>query len=92
MSKKHELLVTAANVKEAEVLLLAGADALVIGDDRFGMRLPGSFSVEETAEVVAIAAQHQARVYVSMTNLMSNELLKELPNMFKHLEELELTV
>lgn len=79
MSKKHELLVTAANVKEAEVLLQAGADALVIGDDRFGMRLPGSFSVEETAEVVAIAAKHQARVYVSMTNLMSNELLKELP-------------
>lgn len=45
------------NVKEAEVLLQAGADALVIGDDRFGMRLPGAFSVEETAEVVAIAYQ-----------------------------------
>ncbi len=43
------------------------------------MRLPGSFTVEETAKVVALAAKHQARVYVSMNNLMSNELLKELP-------------
>ena len=67
MSKKHELLVTAANVKEAEVLLQAGADALLIGDDRFGMRLPGSFTVEETAEVVALAAQHQAPCVCSGT-------------------------
>ncbi|CAH1204708.1 peptidase U32 family protein [Paenibacillus sp. JJ-223] len=79
MSNRHELLVTAANVKEAEALLQAGADALLIGDDRFGMRLAGSFSLEETAEVVHIAAKHNARVVVSMNNLMSNELLKEIP-------------
>ncbi|MEI2283873.1 peptidase U32 family protein [Paenibacillus polysaccharolyticus] len=80
MSTKHELLVTAANVSEAEALLQAGADALLIGDDRFGMRLPGNFSLEETAEVVAMATKHEARVIVSMNNLMSNELLKELPD------------
>lgn len=80
MSTKHELLVTAANVTEARALLQAGADALLIGDDRFGMRLPGNFSLEETAEVVATAAKHEARVIVSMNNLMSNELLKELPD------------
>lgn len=80
MSTKHELLVTAANVTEAEALLQAGADALLIGDDRFGMRLPGNFSLEETAEVVAMATKHKARVIVSMNNLMSNELLKELPD------------
>lgn len=79
MSNRHELLVTAANVKEAEALLQAGADALLIGDDRFGMRLAGSFNLEETAEVVHIAANHNARVVVSMNNLMSNELLKEIP-------------
>ena len=80
MSTKHELLVTAANVTEAGELLQAGADALLIGDDRFGMRLPGNFSLEETAEVVAMATKHEARVIVSMNNLMSNELLKELPD------------
>lgn len=80
MSTKHELLVTAANVTEARALLQAGADALLIGDDRFGMRLPGNFSLEETAEVVAMATKHEARVIVSMNNLMSNELLKELPD------------
>ncbi|SCX92473.1 putative protease [Paenibacillus polysaccharolyticus] len=80
MSTKHELLVTAANVTEAGALLQAGADALLIGDDRFGMRLPGNFSLEETAEVVAMATKHEARVIVSMNNLMSNELLKELPD------------
>ncbi|MCM3133598.1 U32 family peptidase [Paenibacillus polysaccharolyticus] len=80
MSTKHELLVTVANVTEAEALLRAGADALLIGDDRFGMRLPGNFSLEETAEVVAMATKHEARVIVSMNNLMSNELLKELPD------------
>nr|WP_154887532.1 peptidase U32 family protein [Paenibacillus xylanexedens] len=80
MSTKHELLVTAANVTEARALLQAGADALLIGADRFGMRLPGNFSLEETAEVVAMATKHEARVIVSMNNLMSNELLKELPD------------
>jgi len=79
MSTKHELLVTAANVTEARALLQAGADALLIGDDRFGMRLPGNFSLDETAEVAAMAAKHEARIIVSMNNLMSNELLKELP-------------
>ena len=47
MTNKPELLVTAASLEEAAALLDAGADALLIGDDRFGMRLAGHFSLED---------------------------------------------
>lgn len=87
MTRPYELLVTASDLQEAEVLLTAGADAILIGNDRFGMRLPGSFTLEETKEAVKLAKNHHAKVYVSMNNIMTNELLPEIPDYVRGLKE-----
>ncbi|MNW37534.1 putative protease YhbU precursor [compost metagenome] len=87
MQKKPELLVTAATPQEARQLLEAGADALLIGDDRFGMRLPGSFTLEQIRETVDEAHKRNGKVYVSMSNLMTNDLLQTIPAYIEKLAE-----
>ncbi|WP_413241563.1 peptidase U32 family protein [Paenibacillus sp. 1P07SE] len=76
---KTELLCTAASLEEMERLIAAGADAFVIGEPRFGMRLPGAFSPAQIAEAVRLAAPQGVRIYVSINNLIENEQLQELP-------------
>jgi U32 family peptidase len=88
MTNKPELLATAASLEEAAALLDAGADALLIGDDRYGMRLAGHFSLEDTAAVVKMAHARGCKVYAGLGGLMSNRLLDELPAYVKALGEL----
>ncbi|MNO32866.1 putative protease YhbU precursor [compost metagenome] len=88
MTNKPELLATAASLEEAAALLDAGADALLIGDDRFGMRLAGHFSLEDTADVVEMAHARGCKVYAGLGGLMSNLLLEELPAYVKALGEI----
>lgn len=87
MTRPYELLVTASDLQEAERLLKAGADALLIGEDRFGMRLPGSFTLDQITEAVSLAQKHNAKIYVSMNNIMSNELLAVIPEYVRALGE-----
>lgn len=79
MTKRTELLCTAASLDEMERLIIAGADAFIIGASRFGMRLPGDFLPEEIAKAVALAKPQGVKIYVSINNLIENELLPELP-------------
>ncbi|MBU9705359.1 U32 family peptidase [Paenibacillus sp. AK121] len=87
MAYKPELLATASSPEDARHMLEAGATALLIGDDRFGMRLPGHFTPDQIREVVEEARKHAAQVYVSMTNLMTNELLPLLPKYVQTIAE-----
>ena len=48
--KKPELLVTPQSVSHVKELLEAGADAFVIGEQQFGLRLAGEFTVDEVEE------------------------------------------
>lgn len=47
--KKPELLVTPQSVEHVEALIQAGADAFLIGEQQFGLRLAGEFSIEQVA-------------------------------------------
>ncbi|KZE70885.1 peptidase U32 [Paenibacillus jamilae] len=87
MAYKPELLATASSPEDARHMLEAGANALLIGDDRFGMRLPGNFTPDQIREVVEEARKHAAQVYVSMTNLMTNALLPLLPKYVQTIAE-----
>lgn len=73
---------------EAAALLDAGADALLIGDDRFGMRLAGHFSLEDTAAAVEMAHARGRKVYAGLGGLMPNRLLDELPAYIKAIAEI----
>ncbi|WP_342477261.1 peptidase U32 family protein [Paenibacillus sp. FSL H7-0350] len=79
MNNTPELLVTAASLEEAAALLDAGASALLVGDDRFGMRLAGHFTLEDTDAVVKLAHARGGKVYVSINGLIPNTMLEELP-------------
>ncbi|WP_238654170.1 peptidase U32 family protein [Paenibacillus piscarius] len=88
MNKTPELLATAASLEEAAALLDAGATALLIGDDRFGMRLAGHFTLEDTAAAVKLAHGRGGKVYASINGLIANSMLGELPAYVKAIGDL----
>ncbi|CAM2848059.1 peptidase U32 family protein [Paenibacillus sediminis] len=85
MRKQPELLVTAGSLEELTALIDAGADALLIGEEKFGMRLPGNFTPAQIAEAVKIAHDRKVKIYVSLNNLFHNEQLELIPDYVKQL-------
>lgn len=79
MLNKPELLATAGSIDELKKVAEAGADAVVIGGQTYGVRLPGDFSLEDTAEAVKITHERGMKIYVSANNIMTNDLLAGLP-------------
>ena len=53
--KKPELLVTPVTVKDIQPLIEAGADAFVIGEQRYGLRLAGEFSRSQVEQSIQLA-------------------------------------
>ncbi|RXT14777.1 peptidase U32 family protein [Ammoniphilus sp. CFH 90114] len=83
--KKPELLITAGNLNEVKQYLDAGADAVTIGIEEYGLRLPGSLTSEEMKEAVAYAHARNRKVYAAVNALLHNDKLEGLA---KYLEEL----
>ncbi|WP_411343454.1 peptidase U32 family protein [Paenibacillus sp. WLX1005] len=88
MSNKPELLVTVSSLEELRRLAEAGADAFLVGEERYGMRLPGSMNVQQIGEAVAYSHEHGKKVYVAVNNLMTNELLHGLSVYIEELRDL----
>ncbi|MGF9942055.1 peptidase U32 family protein [Priestia megaterium] len=85
--KKPELLVTPTAVSEIESLLQAGATAVMVGEQRYGLRLAGEFKREDIVEAVNIAHQYNAKVYVAMNGLFHNDKIAELNEYILFLKE-----
>jgi len=85
--KKPELLVTPTSVADIEPLIKAGADAFIIGEQRYALRLPGEFTREDVKEVIQIAHAANKKVYVSMNALFHNEKVDELEEYITFLKE-----
>ncbi|AZV44501.1 hypothetical protein BAOM_3892 [Peribacillus asahii] len=85
--KKPELLVTPTSVADIEPLIKAGADAFIIGEQRYALRLPGEFTREDVKEVIQIAHAANKKVYVSMNALFHNEKVDELEEYIAFLKE-----
>jgi U32 family peptidase len=77
---KPELLISAGSMEELEAYIDAGASAILIGESRFGMRLPGSIGQEELGRAAALAHSRGARLYVSANKIMDNDMLAGLPD------------
>lgn len=85
--KKPELLAPAGNLEKLKVAILYGADAVFIGGKKFGLRSSAdNFSIEEMAEGVAFAKEHQARIYVT-TNIFAHD--EDLDGLDEYLQDLE---
>lgn len=76
--KKPELLVTPHSVEHIKQLLEAGADAFIIGEQKFGLRLPGEFTVADVEEATKLIHEAGKKVYVAVNALFHNDRLEEL--------------
>ncbi|MFC0043119.1 peptidase U32 family protein [Metabacillus iocasae] len=85
--KKPELLVTPTAVGDIEALIDAGATALMIGEQRYGLRLAGEFKREDIVEAVNIAHPKGVKVYVAMNALFHNDKVAELNEYILFLKE-----
>lgn len=82
---KLELVTTAGSLEELQLVIEAGADAVIIGEQRYGMRLAGQFQLPMIEQAVRIAHERAAKVYVAVTNIMDNDTIKSLNDYIKAL-------
>ncbi|MBX9973137.1 peptidase U32 family protein [Cytobacillus firmus] len=85
---KPELLVTPTRVEDIEQLVSAGADAFVVGEQRYGLRLAGEFTREDVKKAVEIAHKHEKKVFVAMNALFHNDKVPELEDYISFLKEI----
>ncbi|MNY13286.1 putative protease YhbU precursor [compost metagenome] len=75
---KPELVISCGSTAELKQMILAGADAVIIGEDRYGLRMPGEMKLDEIGEAVTWAHEHKAKVYVAVNNILDNQTLEGL--------------
>lgn len=85
---KPELLVTPQSVAHVEALLTAGADAFVIGEQQFALRLAGDFTVEEVRQATAMIHAAGKKVYVSVNALFHNDDLEALDVYLQEMQQI----
>lgn len=76
--KKPELLVTPLSPAHIKELCEAGADAFIIGEQRYGLRLAAEFSREECKEAIRIARDFGKKVYIAVNAIFHNDKVDEL--------------
>ncbi len=86
---KPELLVTPTKFSDVLPLLNAGADALMIGEQRFGLRLAGEFSRHEVAKTIELAHEKGKKVFVAMNAVFHNEKVEALSDYISFLDEVK---
>lgn len=83
-----ELLVTPKSLNHMKTLIELGADAFVIGEQKFGLRLPGEFNREDVRKAVNLAYEHDKKVYVAVNGIFHNYHLNALENYIEFLHEI----
>ncbi|WP_338042314.1 peptidase U32 family protein [Paenibacillus alba] len=84
---KPELVVSCSSIAEMQGLIDAGADAVIIGEERYGMRLPGNIGLDEIKAAAAWAHEKQAKVYVAVNKIFDNASLVGLSDYLQALQE-----
>ncbi|WP_419956083.1 peptidase U32 family protein [Neobacillus niacini] len=85
--KKTELLVTPLSIDDILPLAEAGADAFVVGEQRFGLRLAGEFNREQVKQAIGLAQGQGKKVYVAVNAIFHNEKIEELSDYIKFASE-----
>ncbi|MDQ6599755.1 U32 family peptidase [Bacillus salipaludis] len=85
--KNPEILVTPLSVEDILPLAEAGADAFVVGEQRYGLRLAGEFNREQVQKAIELAHSKGKKVYVAMNAIFHNEKVAELNDYIRFAEE-----
>ncbi len=86
--KKPELLVTPTTVNDILPLIDAGADAIMVGEQKFGLRLAGEFSREDIKKAAELVHANGKKVYVAMNAIFHNDKLDLLEDYISYLNEI----
>ena len=90
--KSVELLAPAGNWETFVAAIDAGADAVYLGGKHFNMRMlksDANFDNETLKKAVEYAHAHDALLYVTINNLISDDELPELEEYLKYLNEIQ---
>jgi len=88
--RKIELLVPASSLEVLKVAVIYGADAVYIGGEAFGLRAKAkNFTLDEMAEGIAFAHQHNVKVYVTANILAHNYDLEGVRTYLTELENMK---
>jgi putative protease len=85
--KKTELLVTPLTVNDILPLIEAGADAFVVGEQRYGLRLAGEFTREDVQKAIELAHSKGKKIYVAMNAIFHNEKIDELSDYIRFVSD-----
>jgi len=85
--KKPELLVTPTSVEDILPLIEAGADAFIIGEQKFGLRLAGEFNRDDVKKAIELAHSKGKKIYVAMNAIFHNEKIELLNEYIGFLKE-----
>jgi putative protease len=75
------------SVNDILPLAEAGADAFVVGEQRYGLRLAGEFNREQVKQAIELAHSKEKKVYVAMNAIFHNEKMNELSDYIKFAAE-----
>lgn len=89
MMNKPELLVTPIHIDDIPALIEAGADAFVIGEQRYGLRLAGEFNREDVRKTIELSHAKGVKVYVAMNAIFHNDKIEELKDYIEFLSEVK---
>ena len=86
--KLPELLIPASSLEVLKTAVIFGANAVYIGGEAFGLRAKAkNFTIDEMAEGVEFAHQHNVKVYVTANILAHNRDLEGAREYFEELGE-----
>ncbi|WP_134685043.1 peptidase U32 family protein [Brevibacillus migulae] len=85
--RKPELLANARDVEEVDKLFEAGADAVLVGDETYALRMPGNFDLRMVQEAVKLAHGRGKPLYVSMNALFHHEKAGGLEGYIRMLDQ-----
>jgi putative protease len=85
--KKPEILVTPYSTDDILPLIDAGADAFVVGEQRYGLRLAGEFNRAAVKKAIELAHSRGKKVYVAMNAIFHNEKIGELDDYLRFTAE-----
>ncbi|MDK3747013.1 U32 family peptidase [Staphylococcus pseudintermedius] len=83
-----ELLVTPKSLSHIETLIEKGADAFVIGEEKFGLRLAGEFNREEMKKAVEIIHHASKKAYAAVNGIFHNYHIPALEDYIAFLHEI----
>lgn len=89
LTYKPELLVTASTIQELERMLIAGADAVIVGEQIYSMRMAGEMTLRDIETSLRLARSYDAKLYVAVNNMFHNEHLAAVTDYIHRLTQLE---